>query len=205
VGCGAGAAALALAKSAGGLIGVDTSARSLEEFEKRARATGLPVTTIIGRWPDVASQSPIADVVVCNHVVYNVPDLDLFARALTEHARSRVVLELTLRHPRSYLNDLWMHFHQIPRPDRPTADDAVAVLREIGLNAHMEVWTPSEPNTLFENLAEATAWTRRMLCLLPSEDEELGALLGPRLIKVDGMLGQPPTTRATVWWVTAQA
>jgi cyclopropane fatty-acyl-phospholipid synthase-like methyltransferase len=200
VGCGAGAASLALVSRAGQIIGVDTSPRFLEEFAKRGRASGLRTTTIHGRWPDVAAQTPNADVVVCHHVVYNVPDLQAFASALSEHGRSRVVLEMTLNHPRSHLNDLWVHFHHLPRPERPTADDAVAVLREIGLDVHLEVWTPTQPSTWFESLDEAIAWNRRQLCLLPSEDAELAQLLRPRLVEINRTLAQPPSPRATVWW-----
>ena len=62
----------------------------------------------LGRWPDVAPQTPAADVAVCGHVAYNAPDLDAFVVALTAHARRRVVLELTDRHPLSWMNDLWL-------------------------------------------------------------------------------------------------
>ena len=58
----------------------------------------------------------------------NTPSLDAFARALTEHARRRVVMELTATHPLSTMNELWVRFHGLARPDRPTADDAQEVL-----------------------------------------------------------------------------
>src|SRR5205823_11400703 len=105
----------------------------LDAFRERAERAGVAVRTIAGTWPDAAPDTPVADVVACNHVVYNAPDLAGFALALTEHARARVIVELTRSHPQSSLNDLWLHFHGLRRPDRPTVDNAIEVLREAGL------------------------------------------------------------------------
>ena len=200
VGCGAGAASLPLADRATRLVGVDTDARALNEFRTRAIARGVQVSTVKGRWPEVADRTPPVDVVVCNHVAYNVPDLVAFAGGLSEKARSRVVLELTLVHPRAYLNDLWMHFHNLPRPARPTADDTEAVLREAGLAIHRDDWTPSEPGTWFESIDEAVAWTGRAVCLTDDRLGELRSTIEPGLLRIDGMVAQPPRPRATIWW-----
>ena len=160
----------------------------------------MQVTTIEGRWPDVADRAPVVDVTVCNHVAYNVPDLASFALRLTEKTKARGVLELTLVHPRAYLNELWMHFHKLPRPSCPTADDAEAVLSEAGLTVHRQDWTPTEPNTWFASLEEAVAWTARALCLNSHRHAELRRLIEPDLLRVDGMLAQPRRPRATIWW-----
>src|SRR5437660_1539925 len=95
VGCGAGAASLALVPKAGRLIGVDPSASMLEAFQDKARAAEVPSTEIEGSWPEVAAQTPVADVVVCHHVAYNVPDLAPFVLRLIDHATHRVVMEMT--------------------------------------------------------------------------------------------------------------
>jgi hypothetical protein len=47
----------------------------------------------------VAEHPPVADVVVCHPVAYNVSDLAPFAQRLTDHARAGVVMELTAQHP----------------------------------------------------------------------------------------------------------
>ena len=52
---------------------------------------GIAVVTHQGRWPDIADSVPPADLVVCHHVVYNVPDIVPFLVALTDHARLAVV------------------------------------------------------------------------------------------------------------------
>ncbi len=200
VGCGAGAASLPLAERASLLAGIDTDARSLQEFRARAEAAGASVVTLEGRWPDVADRAPTVDVAVCNHVAYNVPDLGSFVRHLTRKTRSRVVLELTTVHPRAHLNQLWLHFHGLPRPSRPTVDDAEAVLREAGLQVHRKDWTPTEPNTWFASTDEAVAWTARALCLKTDRLGELRALVEPELLRINGMVAQRPQPRATIWW-----
>ena len=203
IGCGAGAASLPLADRAASLIGVDTDQRALNEFRTRAEAAGVKTVTIEGRWPDIADRAPIVDVAVCNHVAYNVPDLTAFALRLTEKTRSRVVMELTVVHPRAYLNELWLHFHKLARPTRPIAHDAEAVLREAGLEVHREDWMPSEPNTLFSSTDEAVAWAARALCLNRDCLGELRRLVEPALRRVDGMVAEPPRPRVTLWWAGA--
>ena len=118
---------------------------------------------IEGVWPDAAATAPEADVVVCHHVAYNAPFLDTFARALTEHARRRVVMELTASHPLSTMNDLWVRFHGLARPDRPTADDAQAVLREAGLEPEREDWV-ADGGGGFARREDLVAFVRLRLC-----------------------------------------
>ncbi|MDQ4069173.1 MAG: SAM-dependent methyltransferase, partial [Actinomycetota bacterium] len=145
-----------------------------------------------GQWPDVAGEVEPQDVVVCNHVVYNVPDLVPFAAALTEHARRRVVLELTAEHPASNLREMWRVFHGLERPTSPAAADAVAVLGEMGLDVGVEEGerrlTPAGGTR-----SEVVAFARRRLCLPPERDADVDALMGPDF--------EAPLRRVvTVWW-----
>ncbi|HZD16906.1 MAG TPA: methyltransferase domain-containing protein, partial [Actinomycetota bacterium] len=134
VGVGGGAASLLLAPRAARIVGVDSSEELLRVFGSAAEATGVRAVTVLGRWPDVADAVDAEDVVVCSHVLYNVQDLEPFIRALDRHARHRVVIEITGRHPLAWMSDLWRRFHGLERPARPTADDAVAALRELALD-----------------------------------------------------------------------
>jgi SAM-dependent methyltransferase len=196
VGCGAGAASLPLAAQAGTLIGVDPSPELLSAFETRARATGRAVQTIAGGWPDSAPQTPVADVVVCHHVAYNVPDLAAFVQALTDHARRRVVLELTARHPLSDVNDLWLQFHGIVRPTEPTADTAEAVLRALGLAPERRDWVAPPLGEALLDPADLVALIRRRLCLPASRDAEIAAAMAAR-----DQAGHPPGRAVvTLWW-----
>jgi SAM-dependent methyltransferase len=202
VGCGAGAAALALADQAGTLIGVDAAPNLLADFAARAQATGRAVQTVLGAWPAVAPQTPVADVVVCHHVVYNVADLPAFIRALTAHARGRVVLELTARHPLADLNALWLRFHRLVRPVAPTADTALAVLREMGLAPERQDWLApaAGPNGGFAQPADLVAWTRRRLCLPATRDPEIAAALTEQLGDPAAGWQLPPRPVVTLWW-----
>ncbi|GAC1335854.1 MAG: hypothetical protein NVSMB17_19160 [Candidatus Dormibacteria bacterium] len=199
VGCGAGAASLPLAGRAGRLIGIDVSAVFLAEF--RARAEGLVehVETVEGSWPDAAPGVGVADVVVCANVAYNVPDLAEFAIALTDHARHRVVLELTSHHPMSALNDLWLKFHGLRRPDGPTADDGEAVLREAGLKPRRTDWAPSGPSARLAR-SEMVAWTRRRLCLARDRDPEVEAAIAPWLDGGGDAVSLPSRPLVTFDW-----
>lgn len=192
VGTGAGAAAVPLAPPAGLLVGVDQSAEMLAQFSAAGAERGSDVRTLEGRWPDMAAEAPVADVVTCHHVLYNVADLVPFAAALTRHARRRVVVELTATHPQTNLNPLWKAIHGIDRPTGPTAADAVAVLTEMGLDVSTEEF---ERGSLWDDAhrADMVAFTRRRLCVGPERDAEVEALLGPA--------GEQPARQlVTVWW-----
>jgi SAM-dependent methyltransferase len=82
VGCGGGRAAFAVAPPAGTVVGVDHQQGMLDAFAVTADARGLVHREVLGDWPDVAEATPVADVVVCHHVVYNVADLAPFVTAL---------------------------------------------------------------------------------------------------------------------------
>lgn len=194
VGSGGGAASLALVPPAGTIVAVDESPDMLAALGAAADERGVAHLEHVGRWPDVAAEVPPADVVVCHHVFYNVPDLADFAVALTDHARRRVVAELTESHPLTAQGPLWRHFHGIDRPEGPTAELAVAVLEEAGLRVSAEPFAaPPRPRP---DRAEWVAFVRRRLCLPAERDPELDSLLPPD----DALLR--PREAVTVWWDT---
>ena len=133
VGCGGGRSSLTLVPPASELIGVDRSGAMLDEFVQAAAMAGVARRTVHGSWPEVAGSTPVGDVVVCHHVLYDVPDVIPFVVALTEHAQLAVVVEIPTRHPMSALAPAFRHFWDLERPDGPTHHDLVAVLDELGL------------------------------------------------------------------------
>jgi hypothetical protein len=133
----------------------------------------------------------LADVVTAHHVVYNLGDVVPFLRALDEHARFRVVTEMTTRHPLTSLNEAWMHFWGLERPSGPTSDDLVEVLDEMGLRASLERFegTPRRESSLHE----AANFARIRLCLPASREGEVRAFLERH---------PAPAARSlvTLWW-----
>jgi SAM-dependent methyltransferase len=201
VGAGGGAASLPLAGTAGRLVGVDESPGMVASFLAAAEAAGVPAEGVEGRWPEVAGRVGPADVVVCHHVLYNVPDLAPFADALTGHARRRVVAELTERHPLVGLGPLWRRFWGLERPTGPWADDAVAALAALGLEVDRLDWE-NQDRFGFDDFDELVAFTRRRLCLPAGRDPEVAqALLEQGTRQVDGVWvsGQPRRVTTLSW------
>jgi cyclopropane fatty-acyl-phospholipid synthase-like methyltransferase len=192
VGVGGGAASVPLAPPAAFITGVDESSGMLESFAGLARRRGIGHAEVQGSWPEVAAEVEPADVVVCAHVFYNVGDLEPFVAALTAKARRRVVTELTSTHPQESLNPLWRRFHGVDRPTRPTVDDALAVLTEMGLEVGVERREAPGPWEHHPR-EELVAFTRRRLCLPPERDAELAEA-------IDELFVPGPRSLVTLWW-----
>jgi SAM-dependent methyltransferase len=176
VGAGGGAASLPLAGRAGRLVAVDPSPGMVEAFLAAAARAGVDADAVQGGWPEVAGEVGPADVVVCHHVLYNVADLAPFAGALTDHAHRRVVVELTDRHPLVGLAPLWRRFHGLERPSGPTAGDAAAALRILGLAPTRRDWE-TDGGLGFDRFEDLVAFTRRRLCLPADRDPEVAEAL----------------------------
>ena len=194
VGCGGGIAAFALTPPATSVIGVDHQPEMLAMFERNAAMRHLSVQTFEGFWPEVASDVPSGDVVTAHHVAYNVSDIEPFIRALDDHARARVVIEIPDHHPLSDMSEAWRHFWKLERPSKPTSRDLYEVLLELGLDAHLEQWTGELRRELDPDLA--AEFLRIRLCLPAS-----------RLVEVREFLDQQPAhsgrALSTLWWDTA--
>ncbi len=175
IGCGCGAASLALT-SAASITGVDASAAMLDEFHRQATRIGVPHRMIHGQWPEAAPEAGQHTVVTAHHVIYNIAAIEHFLCDLTAHAHMRVVMEVTRTHPQSPLNDLWRHFHGVERPTEPVADDIVEVLRELGLRPTAEIDRRGAPRQPVRREL-LVAFARRRLCLTADHDQEIDRLL----------------------------
>jgi SAM-dependent methyltransferase len=199
VGAGAGAASLPLAARTTSLTAVDSDTGMLGLLARRAAERGLTARRVPGGWPEVAAGVPPADVVTCHHVLYNVPDLAPFVAALTGHARRTVVVEVTARHPLVTLNDLWLRFHGLRRPESPAADDLLAILAAMRLDAGHQQWSrPAERD--YASLEELADVTRRRLCLPPERAGEVADALAETGAAGPAGLASAGRDVVTIWW-----
>ncbi len=203
VGCGGGGASLPLADVASRIVGVDESAEMLESFAGAARSLAVPFDAVQGRWPDVAASAPgdaldsvvpVCDVVVGRNVVYNVAELADFVVALGSHAAVVVVVELTEKHPSSWLAPLWKHFWGLDLPDEPTAALFGEVLETLGVAPRVGV--DRRPAVKAAGLDDRyVSFVRRRLCLDPARDAEVRSC-----IEAMWPSGPPQTDSVVVWW-----
>jgi len=190
VGCGGGRGALALAERAGLLIGVDHQPEMLKKFAEAAGAKKLEHQEILGDWPAVADEAPIADIAIAHHVIYNVADLTRFAVSMNAHAKYRVVLEAPRHHPLSHMADLWLHFWGLERPVGPIAEDAIAVITEAGIPAQIEFFQDGPTKVI--PIEKQVEFARIRLCLPESKDVEIREILENRI--------EQPRELSTIWW-----
>ncbi len=200
IGVGRGRASLPIAESGYRLIGVDESLEMLTGFSEDARERSMHVETVEGRWPDVATQVPVADVALAANVVYNVADIVPFIGAMIDHARIAAVLELTDRHPWAHLAPLYRDVHHLDRPDGPTADDLVAVIVEMtGEEPVVHRWE-RQGHVWYESWDELLDHYGRRLVVPKAERAALRPLLEAHVVSDDGRLrvGDGPTELATI-------
>jgi hypothetical protein len=193
VGVGGGAASLPLVPPAGLIVAVDDAEGMLDVFAAAADRVGVAHREVAGTWPAVAAEVEPADVVVSHHVLYNIGDLVPFVAALTDHARRRVVVEISDTHPTANLNPLWRALHGVERPTSPTAADAIAVLEEMGLEVASEAFE-REWALVGADRAETVARLRERLCVGPERDAEIEDFL-------EKVAAERPVRRiVTLWW-----
>lgn len=201
IGSGAGAASLPLLPRCTTLTAVDSELDMLDLLAQRAAGSGVPLRLIAGRWPDVAAEAGVSDVVTCHHVTYNAPEIEPFLAALTAAARRIVVVEMTAAHPLAMLNLLWLRFHGLVRPDGPTADDLLAILAALGVSADSQRWQRPGGRD-YESFAELVDVTRRRLCLPPDRAGEVAEALAGLGVERDQPTELASSGRdvVTMWW-----
>lgn len=192
IGCGGGIAAFAIAESGNTVIGVDHQREMTEMFSNNAAQRQITSATYTGFWSDVEEDIPQADVVVCHHVVYNIPEISAFISSISAHARKRVVIELPTVHPLSNMNTLWKFFWNLDRPSEPTYENFAEAVRECGFTPHTEIWDEIDARTV--DAQSAAAFMRIRLCLPKSRESEVAKQLETEPFT--------PRKMATVWWDT---
>ncbi|HEV2059643.1 MAG TPA: class I SAM-dependent methyltransferase [Solirubrobacteraceae bacterium] len=138
VGAGTGRFALVLADGVGHVTAVEPSSAMLAILERDAQELGTTnVTAVQASW-DEARVEP-ADVAFSAFVLTLVPDAVPFLAKLDATARHHALLYLGAYSGDAVLDPLWRHFHGAPRVPGPSYLDAVAVLRELGIEHRVRV------------------------------------------------------------------
>lgn len=191
VGSGPGRFALALAPRVAEVVAVDPSPTMLAILRREARRQGVSnVRTVEGCWGDVAVD-PV-DVVFASYVLPVVEDAPGFLRRMDAVARRRAFVYLGAFTSDALVDPLWRHFHGRSRRPGPTWLDAIDVLREIGIDADVEVVEVAN-RTRFSTLADAVRDYQDLLVLADTREvrRELAALLGLWLVADDHGLRPP--------------
>lgn len=194
VGAGTGRFALALAADVGHVTAVDPSAAMLAVLHRDAERLELSnVTTIQATWAD-ADAAP-ADVAFSAFVAPLVAEVVPFLAKLDAAARRHVLLYLGAYSADALLDPLWRHFHDAPRAPGPTYLDALAVLRELGIEPSVKVVEIAN-HRRFATLDEAVEHYRDWLLLSDAPDvrRELQGLLAAWLLGRRGALRSPLRT-----------
>lgn len=191
IGCGGGIAAFALVPPATFVIGIDHQQEMLDMFTANAEHRNVKSQTIFGFWPDVANQTPVADVVTAHHVLYNVPKVEEFLTQMNTHANKRVVIEVPTRHPLSNMSELWKHFWKLERPTGPSYLDLMEVIKEQGFDPKVETWQGELRST--NSADQAAEFMRIRLCLPKSRLPEVKNFMG-------NQKSQSVREIATIWW-----
>ena len=177
VGAGTGRFALALAGGVERVVAVEPSAAMLAILQRDARERcAANVTVVQATWADARVEP--ADVAFSAFVLTLVPDAAPFLAKLDATARRHALLYLGAYSGDAVLDPLWRHFHGAPRVPGPSYLDAVAVLRELGIEHRVRV-VEIPDHRRWATIEEAVDSYRDALLLgdAPQVREELAGLL----------------------------
>ena len=191
VGAGTGRFALALAPTVAHVTAVEPAAAMLAVLERDAAQLGVAnLTPVRATWEQAAVEP--ADVAFSSFVVTLVPDAEAFVAKLEASARRRVLLYLGAYSADALLDPLWRHFHAEPRAPGPSYLDALAVLRELGIDPVVRVVEIANDRR-FATIDEAVEHYREWLLLADTADvrRELAGLLSAWLMGRRGAWRSP--------------
>jgi SAM-dependent methyltransferase len=202
VGAGTGRFALPLAAGVGYVTAVDPSAAMLAILRRDAGRLGVRnVTTVEGTWEHAATA--VADIAFSAFVLTLIPDARPFLTKLDAAARHHVFLYLGAYCGDAVLDPLWRHFHGAPRAPGPSYLDALAVLRELGIEPAVKVVEIANRRR-FATIDEAAEHYRDGLLLTdtPEVRRELEGLLSSWLLGRRGAFRSPLRTvpAAIIHW-----
>ena len=194
VGAGTGRFTLPLAAGVRHVTAVDPSAAMRAILRREARRRGVTNLTLVpGTWEE--ADTAVADVAFSSFVLPLVADARAFLTKLDAAARRHAFLYLGAFSGDAVLDPLWRHFHGTPRVPGPSYIDAIAVLRECGVEPEVQVVEIANRKR-FPTIGEAVEYYRDGLLLddSPEVKDELEGLLASWLMGRKGALRSPMRT-----------
>lgn len=190
-GAGTGRFALALAADVRHVTAVDPAPGMLAVLRREAQRLDLTNLTVVEA-PWEQSDVPTADVAFSSFVLTLVPDAAAFLTKLDRAARERALLYLGTYAGDAMLDPLWRHFHDAPRAPGPSYLDAIAVLRELGIEPTVKL-VEIVNRRRFATVDEAVEVYRDWLLLADTPEVrcELEGLLANWLLGRRGALRSP--------------
>ena len=203
VGAGGGRLSLPLALNCRQVLAVEPSASMGEVLIQQASEFSIDnISLVPKKWED--AEVAAADVVLCCHVLYVVPEIESFVRKMESHARGRVLVVLYDFPPQSQIYPLWKRIHGVERIPLPSLPEFQEVLAELGIDAQVEMLPPQTARG-FDSREQALEQLGRRLYLAPDTRQmtELEYMLPDLLEDVDGTLvirGSQPHEPGLVMW-----
>ena len=165
VGAGAGRIALPLAQKCRQVAAVEPSEGMRERLADTAEKWGVKNLKIIAAsWEDARAEP--ADVAVCSHVLYTVPEPVPFVRKLEAHARRLVVVVMFEKPAAAAFFPLWPLVHDEERRALPCLPEFEKLLEEIGVKYARTRLPPRDPRG-FEDADQAVAESMARLFIAP--------------------------------------
>ena len=204
VGGGAGRFAIALAARRGAAVTVvDPSRSMLEQLEaSMAEVEGANVRGMSAEWE--LAQVESADMVLCSHVVYGVPDIRPFLQKLHDHARRRVIVVSFVDSPQAGVAPLWEPVYGEARVNLPALPELMNVLWEMGIYPSVRMLTPTGPQ-VFESVEAAVEEVSGRLFIGSdvTRQQRLVEAIEGYLEAADGgyrIKGANAVRQGVVWW-----
>ena len=188
VGAGGGRLSLPLAQSCRQVTAVEPSTSMGEVLRQQASDFSINnVSLVSAKWED--AEVPVADIVLCCHVLYVVPDIEPFVRKLESHSRQRVLVVLYNSAPQSQIYPLWKLIHGVERIPLPSLPEFQEVLSELQFDAQVEI-LPAQPPRGYDNRQQALEQLGQRLYLKPGSPQmtELESMLPDLVEEVEGTL-----------------
>ncbi len=207
VGAGVGRHALPLSWRVKHVTAVEPAHGMRELLLADAEAQHVANLTVVGAtWE--AAEAPPADVVLCSHVVYNVPDIGLFVDKLAGHTGRACFIVMRTGQRDRVLRPLFQQVHGEELVPEPTLIDLYNVVHQrLGIAANVQAVAfrrGTMPLGAYESLDEGVASLRQSLYVAEGSagEAQLRAFLQQHLMSEDGrlVLASPAIGAGILWW-----